>query len=89
MQSGDTALTELLKRDRVLVAAALAVLTLLAWAYVLWLRRMAMHGDACRGAPGGMGGMDRAEWRWVGRAGRRTRLQGPGAADSPSVRHGR
>ena len=34
---GDTALTALLKRDRIVVTACLALLTLLAWAYVLWL----------------------------------------------------
>ena len=37
MQAGDTALTALLKRDRVVVATSLAVVTLLAWAYVVWL----------------------------------------------------
>ena len=60
MQAGDSALTELLKRDRVVVAAALAVLTLLAWAYVLWLSaRMAMPMETPAAVPsGGMGGID-------------------------------
>ena len=43
MQAADAALVQLLKRDRVVVVAALAVLTALAWAYVVWLSaRMAM-----------------------------------------------
>ena len=60
MQAGDTALTQLLKRDRVVVAAALAVLALLAWAYVLWLSaRMAIPMDLPAAAPAdGMAGMD-------------------------------
>ena len=33
----DAAVEAVLRRDRVIVAAALAVLTALAWAYVLWL----------------------------------------------------
>ena len=43
----DAALTRLLRRDRAVVIAALAVATMLAWAYVLWL------ADDMR-----MGGMD-------------------------------
>ncbi len=62
MQAGDTAFTQLLKRDRVVVAAALAVLTLLAWAYVLWLSaRMGMPMESPAAAPAdGMAGMDMA-----------------------------
>src|SRR5256885_1732312 len=60
MQAADTTLTGLLKRDRVVVAAALAILTLLAWAYVLWLSaHMAMPGDLTATAPSDtMAGMD-------------------------------
>jgi predicted metal-binding membrane protein len=62
----DTALTVLLKRDRVVVVAALAVLTLVAWAYVLWLyAHMAMpmtlpaaEGPVATGTSDGMAGMD-------------------------------
>jgi predicted metal-binding membrane protein len=64
MQAADTALTLLLKRDRIVVAAALAVVTLLAWAYVLWLSaHMAMPMDVPAtetpaAASDGMAGMD-------------------------------
>jgi len=44
----------LLRRDRVVVAAALAVVTALAWAYILWL---AANMD--------MGGMDMEGWRMI------------------------
>jgi predicted metal-binding membrane protein len=50
----DAALTSLLRRDRVVVIAALAAATALAWAYVLWL------ADDMR-----MGGMDMTGFRMV------------------------
>lgn len=37
MHAGDAALAAVLKRDRAIVFAALAAVTALAWAYVLWL----------------------------------------------------
>ena len=45
---------QLLRRDRVIVAVALAVLTALAWTYILWLA-----------ADMGMGGMDMTGFRMV------------------------
>lgn len=49
-----TALEAVLRRDRAVVAAALAVVSMLAWAYVLWLA-----ADRATPAPGGdMSGMD-------------------------------
>jgi predicted metal-binding membrane protein len=48
------AMLEVLRRDRFIVAAALAVLTALAWSYILWLA-----GDM------GMGGMDMTGFRMV------------------------
>src|ERR1700674_3090665 len=45
---------QVLRRDRVIVAAALAALTALAWTYVLWLA-----------ADMGMGGMDMTGFRMV------------------------
>jgi predicted metal-binding membrane protein len=51
----DAALDALLKRDRVVVATALAVLTLLAWAYVLWL---SSHMTMPAASSGDMAGMD-------------------------------
>ena len=60
MQAADNALAELVKRDRVVVVASLVVLTLLAWAYVVWLSAdMAMpenHSGAA--SSDGMAGMD-------------------------------
>src|SRR5438105_8229950 len=50
----DTTLAAILRRDRVIVAAALIVLTALAWAYVLWLV-----------ADMDMGGMDMSGFRMV------------------------
>lgn len=63
MPAADTAIAALLKRDRVVVAAALAALTLLAWAYLLWLSaHMAMPETPAAGAAmsGEMAGMDMA-----------------------------
>jgi predicted metal-binding membrane protein len=57
----DSGLDVLLKRDRVVVAAALIVLTLLAWAYVLWLSAHMMPTAGMPGAAassGEMAGMD-------------------------------
>ena len=55
----DAAVEAVLRRDRVIVAAALAVLTALAWAYVLWLADdMEMGGmdmSGFRMIPAGMG----------------------------------
>jgi predicted metal-binding membrane protein len=53
-ESVSAAVEALLRRDRVVVAAALAVVTALAWAYVLWL---AANMD--------MGGMDMEGWRMI------------------------
>ncbi|HBN6246043.1 TPA: hypothetical protein L3M79_003841, partial [Clostridioides difficile] len=44
--TGATALEAVLRRDRLIVAASLAVLTMIAWAYILWLARsMNMNND--------------------------------------------
>jgi len=51
MQEIDAGLATLLRRDRLAVAAALTVVTLLAWAYLLWLSAQ-MAGDAMTGMPG-------------------------------------
>jgi predicted metal-binding membrane protein len=48
------ALETVLRRDRIVVAAALAVLAALAWGYVLWL-----------GADMNMGGMDMTGFRMI------------------------
>jgi predicted metal-binding membrane protein len=67
MQAANAGLDTLLRRDRVVVAGALAILTLLAWAYVFWLAsHMAMPVSAfpAAGTPssaavsGDMAGMD-------------------------------
>src|SRR5215813_10341299 len=50
----DTALEAVLRRDRVVVIAALVILTALAWAYVLWL------ADDMK-----MGGMDMTGYRMI------------------------
>jgi predicted metal-binding membrane protein len=55
------ALTNVLTRDRIVVAAALSILTLLAWAYVVWLStQMAMPAvaPATEATSGSMSGMD-------------------------------
>ncbi|UVK44715.1 DUF2182 domain-containing protein [Mesorhizobium sp. AR07] len=56
----DTALEAVLRRDRTVVTAALVIIAVLAWAYVLWLAAdMAMQDAATPSAAGGdMGGMD-------------------------------
>lgn len=52
---GDTALEAVLRRDRAVVTAALAVIVVLAWAYLLWLATdVAMPGSPM---PGGAGGV--------------------------------
>lgn len=63
--AGDSGLTALLRRDRLVVSAALAVVALLAWAYVVWLAlamSMSMPADVPNGAPAAamddMAGMD-------------------------------
>jgi predicted metal-binding membrane protein len=59
----DTALEAILRRDRTIVALSIAVLTTIAWLYILWLARgmdvsgmempeMAMHGMAMNDMPG-------------------------------------
>ena len=60
MQAADVGLATLLKRDRVVVATALMILTLLAWAYVLWLSAHMATPAAVptAGTPGAMTGMD-------------------------------
>lgn len=50
----DTALESLLRRDRVIVAASLAALTVIAWTYTLWLAA-AMSGDGMSMSGPGMG----------------------------------
>src|SRR5215468_10047146 len=50
----DTALEAVLRRDRLVVTGALAVLAVLAWAYVLWLA-----------ADMDMGGMDMTGFRMI------------------------
>ncbi|RUV37123.1 DUF2182 domain-containing protein [Mesorhizobium sp. M7A.F.Ca.MR.148.00.0.0] len=59
---GDTALEAVLRRDRVVVMAALVVIAVLAWAYVLWLAAtMVMPGSPLSDGGGGdMAGMDMA-----------------------------
>lgn len=56
----DTALEAVLRRDRAVVMAALVVIAVLAWAYVLWLAAgMAMPASPVpAGARGGMAAMD-------------------------------
>jgi predicted metal-binding membrane protein len=65
MRAADTALVQLLKRDRAVAAAALVVLTLLAWGYVVFLSdQMAMPANVPAAQPvtaapsRGMAGMD-------------------------------
>jgi predicted metal-binding membrane protein len=64
----ETALEMLLRRDRIVVAAALALLTVLPWAYVLWLAAdMEMGGmdmTGLRMIPAGMGLMAPAQLPW-------------------------
>ena len=66
--TAETALETLLRRDRIIVAAALALLTVLAWAYVLWLAAdMEMGGMDMTGfrmIPAGMGLMAPAQQPW-------------------------
>jgi predicted metal-binding membrane protein len=52
--TGATALEAVLRRDRLIVAASLAALTMIAWAYILWLAR-SMNSDGMA-----MQGMDAA-----------------------------
>jgi predicted metal-binding membrane protein len=56
----DTALEAVLRRDRAVVTAALVIIAMLAWAYVLWLAAdMVMPGSPAPDSAGGdMGGMD-------------------------------
>jgi len=56
----DTALEAVLRRDRTVVTAALVVIAVLAWAYVLWLAAdMTMPNAVTQSAASGdMGGMD-------------------------------
>ncbi|MDZ5695842.1 DUF2182 domain-containing protein [Chelativorans sp. M5D2P16] len=62
----ETALESLLRRDRVIVAGALALLTVLAWAYLLWLAdSMAGMGMPAMGGdpmPGGVMAPGLAMW---------------------------
>jgi predicted metal-binding membrane protein len=64
----DTALEALLRRDRLVVAGALGVVTALAWSYVLWLAAdMEMGGMDMTGfrmIPAGMGIMAPANAPW-------------------------
>ncbi|MBZ9679889.1 MULTISPECIES: DUF2182 domain-containing protein [unclassified Mesorhizobium] len=65
---GDTALEAVLRRDRAVVTAALAVIAVFAWAYVLWLAAdMAMPGSPVPGGEAGdMAGMDMASMNMGG-----------------------
>ncbi|MFD2051624.1 DUF2182 domain-containing protein [Mesorhizobium calcicola] len=56
----DTALEAVLRRDRTVVAAALVLIAVLAWAYVLWLAADMAMPDAATpsAASGGTAGMD-------------------------------
>src|SRR4051812_20507181 len=57
----EAVLENVLRRDRMVVAAALFVLTALAWAYLLWLMTaVSMSGAAAGPAPSSMPGMDMA-----------------------------
>src|SRR6266850_966029 len=59
MQDIDAGLATLLRRDGLVVAAALIVVTLLAWAYLLWLSaQMAAEGMTDMADMPGMPGMD-------------------------------
>jgi predicted metal-binding membrane protein len=64
----DATLVAVLRRDRLIVASALAVIAALAWAYVLWLAAdMGMDGMAMSGfrmVPAGMGVMAPAVAPW-------------------------
>jgi predicted metal-binding membrane protein len=64
----DGALEAVLRRDRLVVAGALAIIAALAWAYVLWLAAdMAMGGmdmDGFRMIPAGIGIMAPADAPW-------------------------
>jgi predicted metal-binding membrane protein len=71
MQATDAELATLLKRDRVVVAAALIALTLLAWAYVLWLSAQMATPTAPAEMPGAAalsGGMPSMDMRGMGGA---------------------
>ena len=54
----DTALETLLRRDRAIVAASLAMLAALAWAYILWLAATMDMGGMAMPEPGMGAGMD-------------------------------
>ncbi len=61
--------TAVLRRDRIVVVLALALLTVLAWSYLLWLSAdMSMGGIDMTGfrmIPSGMGGMIPADSPWL------------------------
>jgi predicted metal-binding membrane protein len=64
----DAAIEAVLRRDRVIVAAAVVVLTALAWAYVWWLAAMDVGGmdmSDFRMIPAGMGLMMPATAPWT------------------------
>ncbi|TPK18415.1 DUF2182 domain-containing protein [Mesorhizobium sp. B2-5-9] len=62
---GDTALEAVLRRDRAVVTAALAVIAVFAWAYVLWLAAD-MGSPVSGGEAGDMAGMDMASMNMGG-----------------------
>jgi predicted metal-binding membrane protein len=64
----------LLRRDRLVVAGALAVMIALAWAYILWLAAMSMppismSADGWRMIPAGIGIMAPAAAPWTATCG--------------------
>jgi predicted metal-binding membrane protein len=84
MQAAAAGLASLLKRDRTVVASALVVMTLIAWAYVLWLSaHMSMPGPP---APDSMAGMDMGSNASSGGDMAGMDMSGMGGAITPSFR---
>ncbi|TPL90424.1 DUF2182 domain-containing protein [Mesorhizobium sp. B2-3-12] len=85
---GDTALEAVLRRDRAVVTAALIVITVLAWAYVLWLAAdMVMPvNPASDSAAGDMAGMDMSNMSGMDMSGNDMGGMDMGAAMEPGLR---
>jgi predicted metal-binding membrane protein len=84
MQAAAADLATLLKRDCIVVAAALLVVTLIAWAYVLWFSaHMSMPGPP---APDSMAGMDMGSSPSPGGDMTGMDMSGMGGAVTPSFR---